>query len=94
MEEKYTIEEIKNYILSQDSLGDVLYFLNHENIKKANTKVDFPEENQGNCTSCDHFGYDINRITGGKVPMCNCFPIYKSIENIDIKPDWCPLKYR
>lgn len=33
---KYTIEEIKNYILSQDSLGDVLYNLSEENIDKAN----------------------------------------------------------
>jgi len=36
MEEKFTIEEIRNYILSQDSLGDVAYFLSVENIKKAN----------------------------------------------------------
>lgn len=33
---KYTIEEIRNYILSQDSLGDVLYNLKEENIDKAN----------------------------------------------------------
>lgn len=33
---KYTIEEIRNYILSQDSLGDVLYNLSEENIDKAN----------------------------------------------------------
>ena len=33
---KFTIEEIRNYIKSQDSLGDVLYFLSEENIKKAN----------------------------------------------------------
>lgn len=38
MEEKFTVEEIRNYILSQDSLGDVLYFLNADNIIKANTK--------------------------------------------------------
>lgn len=30
---RYTIEEIKNYILSQDSLGDVMYNLKHENIR-------------------------------------------------------------
>lgn len=35
-EEKFTIKEIKNYILSQDSLGDVLYNLKAENIEKAN----------------------------------------------------------
>lgn len=33
---KFTIEEIQNYILKQDSLGDVLYNLNEENIIKAN----------------------------------------------------------
>ena len=32
----FTIEQIKNYIISQDSLGDVLYFLTEENILKAN----------------------------------------------------------
>jgi len=32
---KYTIEEIKKYILKQDSLGDVLYNLNEDNLDKA-----------------------------------------------------------
>lgn len=32
----FTIEEIKTYILSQDSLGDVLYNLSAENIIEAN----------------------------------------------------------
>ena len=35
-ERKFTIEEFKNYILSQDSMGDILYFLSEENIIKAN----------------------------------------------------------
>jgi hypothetical protein len=34
-EEKYTLEEIKNYIISQDSLGDVLYNLNKQKIEEA-----------------------------------------------------------
>ena len=34
--ETFTVEQIKKYILSQDSLGDVLYNLSAENIKKAN----------------------------------------------------------
>lgn len=42
MEDKFTVEEIRNYILSQDSMGDILYFLSAENIRKANQK---PEEN-------------------------------------------------
>lgn len=36
MEDRFTVEEIKNYILSQDSMGDILYFLSAENIRKAN----------------------------------------------------------
>lgn len=36
MKTTFTIEEIKNYILSQDSLGDVLYNLTIDNIIKAN----------------------------------------------------------
>ncbi len=36
MQETFTIEEIRKYILSQDSLGDVLYNLKAANIIKAN----------------------------------------------------------
>ena len=36
---KFTIEEIRKYIESQDSLGDVLYNLSEENIVSANTPV-------------------------------------------------------
>ena len=36
MKTTFTIEEIKNYILSQDSLGDVLYNLKTEKIIEAN----------------------------------------------------------
>ena len=32
---KYTIEEIKKYLLKQDSMGDILYNLNEENLDKA-----------------------------------------------------------
>jgi hypothetical protein len=35
MKAEFTIEEIRKYILSQDSLGDVLYNLKAENIEKA-----------------------------------------------------------
>ena len=37
---KFTIEEIRNYIMSQDSLGDVMYNLKVEKIIEANE----PEE--------------------------------------------------
>ena len=36
----FTIEEIREYVQSQDSLGDVLYNLSEENITRANTPVD------------------------------------------------------
>lgn len=40
--EKFTVEEFKNYVHSQQSMGDVCYYLSAENIKKANN---FPEIN-------------------------------------------------
>ena len=40
MQNTFTIEEIRKYILLQDSLGDVLYNLKEENIIDANK----PEE--------------------------------------------------
>jgi hypothetical protein len=43
-ERKFTIEEIRNYILSQDSLGDVVYFLSEESIIKANEPKEEEEE--------------------------------------------------
>lgn len=44
MQTTFTIEEIRNYILSQDSLGDVLYNLKAENIVKANLPEEKEEE--------------------------------------------------
>ena len=40
MEKTFTIEEIKNYILSQDSMGDILYNLSVKNIIQANIEAD------------------------------------------------------
>ncbi len=40
----FTIEQIKNYLRSQDSLGDVLYNLSEENILKANKKYKSKKE--------------------------------------------------
>jgi hypothetical protein len=34
--DKFTIDEIRNYLKAQDSFGDALYNLNCENIRKAN----------------------------------------------------------
>jgi hypothetical protein len=44
MQNTFTIEEIKNYILSQDSLGDVLYNLTEEKIIKANELIEEDED--------------------------------------------------
>jgi hypothetical protein len=35
--EKFTIEEIRNYLKSQDSFGDAVYYLSAENIRKVNS---------------------------------------------------------
>lgn len=40
----FTIDQIRKYIESQDSFGDVLYFLSEENIKKANQPNDDEDE--------------------------------------------------
>ena len=40
-EEKFSVEEIRNYIVSQDSMGDILYFLSAENIRKANQEEEY-----------------------------------------------------
>lgn len=39
MEERFTIEEFKKYLLSQDSMGDILYNLSSENVRKANIPI-------------------------------------------------------
>lgn len=44
------------------------------------------------CKKCQFIGYDINRSNGQKVPMCNCFPIFRMIQNIYTQPEWCPQK--
>jgi len=47
MEKKFTIQEIKNYILSLDSRGDILYNLTADNIEKANQPRQEEEDNEG-----------------------------------------------
>lgn len=37
----YSLEEIRNYIESQDSRGDIHYNLNDENMQQANRKLEF-----------------------------------------------------
>jgi hypothetical protein len=52
MEEKFTVTEIRNYIKSQDSLGDVMYNLSAENIHKAN-EVEIDEKSVEKCKHYD-----------------------------------------
>lgn len=35
----YTIEQIRKYLLTQDSMGDILYNLSEENLDKANPGI-------------------------------------------------------
>lgn len=44
MQTTFTIEEIKNYLNSQDSLGDIHYYLTAENIIKANLPKEKDED--------------------------------------------------
>lgn len=56
MQNTFTIEEIRKYILSQDSLGDVLYNLSVSKILEANE----PEEEEEDEDDEDDFDYIIN----------------------------------
>jgi len=46
MQTIFTVEEIKNYILAQDSLGDVLYNLKAEKIIEANQPKEEVDEDE------------------------------------------------
>lgn len=70
MAEKFTVEEFKNYLLTQDSRGDIMYNLSAENIKKANiSDADGSEEKSP--SKCIHF-HDLGYCGSGKVdaPLC------------------------
>jgi hypothetical protein len=53
----FTIQEIRNYILSQDSLGDVVYNLSADNINKANKQKEKESQGRGCCEECGE-GFD------------------------------------
>lgn len=44
MQTTFTIDEIKKYLLSCDSMGDIMYKLSAENIIKANQPDEEEEE--------------------------------------------------
>jgi hypothetical protein len=52
MQNTFTIEEIRKYILSQDSMGDILYNLSASKIIEANE----PEENDDDLDDLDDDG--------------------------------------
>lgn len=41
---RFTVDEIRNYLRSKDSLGDIFYHLSAENIIKANNKSEEDED--------------------------------------------------
>jgi hypothetical protein len=55
MQNTFTIDEIRKYILSQDSLGDVLYNLSVSKILEANE----PEEEEEEEDDEDDFNFEI-----------------------------------
>ena len=73
---KFTIKEIKNYILKQDSLGDVLYNLSEEKIEEANTSPAY--ETGINCTcgrdGCEGHICPKKSDVDGDNSLCNCCP--------------------
>lgn len=54
---QFTIEQIRKYIESQDSLGDVLYNLSEANIDKAN-EVQPTLEDLRSLRDCDIYQHD------------------------------------
>lgn len=46
MQTTFTIEEIKNYLQEQDSLGDIHFNLSEQNIIRAN-QLKYPIEGEG-----------------------------------------------
>jgi len=44
------------------------------------------------CKNCEFKEMHPNRKTGEKTLVCCCFPLCRVIEDLEIQPDWCPLK--
>ncbi len=43
---KFTIEEFKNYLETQDSLGDIYYYLTEKNVIEANETDDLDTDTE------------------------------------------------
>lgn len=53
MSKTFTIEEIRNYLVKQDSMGDMLYYLSESNIEAANAPSNDDEFDDYNHESDD-----------------------------------------
>lgn len=73
MEKKFTIEQFRNYLLKQDSFGDVLYNLKSEKIEEANEPEE--ESNEPYCIECgrdEEFVYHRTVANGDEYYCENC----------------------
>lgn len=58
---KFTVEEFKNYLLLQDSMGDILYNLSEENIINSNVKKKEDGYNEYGQYLCDELDKAISK---------------------------------
>ena len=68
--EKFTIEEIKAYLLSQDSMGDILYNLSAQNIREVNLVQDDEDDEFTTCMFCDCDIEVKDIVDEGICPVC------------------------
>lgn len=55
---KFTIQEFRNYLLLQDSIGDIFYNLSEENVKDANVAGhDIFEDVEDDLNELDNFNH-------------------------------------
>ena len=67
--ERFTIDEIRKYIESQDSMGDILYNLSVEKIEEANTQGCDCDDDMIEPHSCP-YQEDINGLEDNE--FCTC----------------------
>lgn len=66
---KFTIEQIRTYLLSQDSMGDALYNLSEQSISNVNNVEKRPECSVENCPECSAPLEE--KMSGIKCTECN-----------------------
>ena len=79
--EKFTVEEFKNYLLSQDSRGDIMYNLSAENIRKANI-CDADGSDKRSVEKCRHYdcAQGRNYCCNRKVNIPHCLGVCDEYE--------------